>query len=811
MNIIRFVLAILMILLFPALQYGQKIDSMMNIYADRFPQEKLYVQFDKNVYSPGETIWFKAYLFIGAEPSLLSKNFYAELTDANGNILQKKIAPLFESSAAGNFDIPATYTGNHLHVRAYTSWMLNFDTAFIFEKDIRLLNVLRDSAATTAITPTKVTSTEAYFQFFPEGGDVIAGVENNIAFKANDQYGLPMRVKGVLKDGSGKDILEFTSAHDGMGKFLITPDKADSLYALWKDEMGIEHRTVFPPSKSAGVALRVMGTNKKIFFSVARSAERAPDYDRLTVIAHINQQLVYKAIVNLKDNFMSGGSIPVEQFPSGVLQITIFDNNNLPVAERVVFINNHAFEFSPEISIGSKSVKSRGLNIINIIVPDTVRTNLSLVITDAEADGKRIDDDNIISRLLLTGDIRGYVHAPNYYFSNHSDSTAQHLDLVMLTHGWRRFKWDQLARAKTPVIKFPVENYLSINAEVFGIDASRISKDESMNLILQKKDSGIQMLNVPKLSGGKFGVSGLMFYDTAKAYYQFNVDRKLSGQTAIVFNNGLNKGYKKIKPLLVTYTGWSAADSALLKRNKFIADETAKAKPFLDSKVQTLESVTVKGRQKSPTQKLEEEYTSGFFSGGDAYTFDLVNDQVSSGYPDIFSYLQGRVAGLAITTNANGATLQWRGSTPSVYLNEMQVDISQIKSTSMSDIAMVKVFRPGSGIGFGGGAGGAIAIYTKKGEKSKIDPAIKGLDQTRIVGYSIMKEFYSPDYTQKNDFDNAIDLRSTLYWKPFILTDKSSQKTTIQFFNNDITRKLRIVLEGVNEEGKITRVEKIIQ
>jgi len=192
--------------------------------------------------------------------------------------------------------------------------------------------------------------------------------------------------------------------------------------------------------------------------------------------------------------------------------------------------------------------------------------------------------------------------------------------------------------------------------------------------------------------------------------------------------------------------------------------------------------------------------------------FDLATDPVSGAYPDIFSYLQGKVAGLTISQGGNGQpALSWRGGTPSVFLNEMRIDASQLRGTSVSDIAMVKVFRPGSELILGGSGSGAIVIYTKKGEKNKIDPTIKGLEQTRIVGYSITKEFYSPDYTQKNDFDNVEDVRSTLYWNPLILTEKSNKKTTIQFFNNDISRKLRVVLEGMNTEGKLTRVEKIIQ
>src|SRR5262249_35099862 len=87
------------VMFLPAISIAQSIDSMMNVYAENFPQEKIHVHFDKNVYNPGETIWFKSYLYTGADPSLISKNFYAEFSDANGNLIQKKIAPLYESTA----------------------------------------------------------------------------------------------------------------------------------------------------------------------------------------------------------------------------------------------------------------------------------------------------------------------------------------------------------------------------------------------------------------------------------------------------------------------------------------------------------------------------------------------------------------------------------------------------------------------------------------------------------------------------------------------------------------------------------------
>jgi TonB-dependent Receptor Plug Domain len=789
---------------------AQKLDSMLNIYANSFPQEKIHMHLDKKIYRAGETIWFKAYIFTGADPSLLSRNFYAELSDPSGAILQRKVYPITESSSAGSFDVPVALKDRHLHLRAYTTWMTNFDTAFYYEKDIRIYDSKLDSAA--AVT---VVHHDARIQFFPEGGDLVGGVETMLAFKANDQFGLPVAVKGVVQDHTGKELLMFESAHDGMGKFPLTPDAGDSLVAIWKDEQGIEHRTGLPAAKPSGAVIRAITGNQKVLFSVARSAQGGPELRHLTIIAHMHQHLVYKARINLEDNFMSGGTIPTGQLPSGVLQLTVFNADMMPVAERVVFVNNHEYLFSPELSIQMKGVARRGKNSLTIEVPDTLRSNLSLAVTDVTADGEFPDDDNIISRLLLTGEIRGEVHNPYFYFESTADSLVSMLDLVMMTHGWRRIKWEALTRGQLPVIKNPEQNYLSMKVDVLGVDAYKIARDETLNVILSKKDSSTQMLQLPHLSGSKFGVSGLIFFDTARAFYQFNVNHALADQAAVTFNTGLVRGNRSAIPLSSSFEGWTAEDSAYLRRNRYIAQEAIRAKPVEDQKVKTLAAVTVRGHIKTDAERMDERYASGMFSGGDAYTYDLVDDPLASAMTDIFMYLQGKVPGLQITpgNGPGGApSLSWRGGKPTLYLNEMQVDASQLQNTPVPDIAMVKVFRPGSGVGFGGGAGGTIAIYTKKGGDNKGNDAnFKGLPRALLVGYSMPREFYSPNYLENSPLNEAEDLRTTLYWKPYVLTDKDSRRMSVDFFNNDITKKLRVVLEGFNEEGKLTHIEQIIQ
>ena len=87
-----------------------------------------------------------------------------------------------------------------------------------------------------------------------------------------------------------------------------------------------------------------------------------------------------------------------------------------------------------------------------------------------------------------------------------------------------------------------------------------------------------------------------------------------------------------------------------------------------------METVTIKAKTKSPVQILDEKYTSGLFSGGDAYQFDLLHDTRAQGSHNIFTYLQGQVAGLIINTTSNPPSLQWRGGTPQIFLDEMPQD-----------------------------------------------------------------------------------------------------------------------------------------
>jgi hypothetical protein len=829
MNCTRFYRSLIVLaLIFSGLGsgYAQQIDSMVNLYGERYPQEKIYIHFDKPAYNSGETIWFKSYLFAGIVPSPISKNFYAELLDQSGKVLQQKILPIYEGSSAGHFDLPTNLPPTIIF-RAYTTWMLNFDTSFVFSKTIRILNktgVTATAAATTTgakqTTAKQPAATAAAasnpapavtLRFFPEGGDLVTGLESVVAVKVTDEFGLPVSAEGAVKDGSGATVATFGTVHDGMGRFTIEPQAGKTYTAEWTDEKKQTHKTPLPAAKPTGVTLQCAPTGSREAFIIRRAQDASDDFKTLYLLGYFNSQVVYKARLNLTQNFMVSGSIPLEGIPTGMLQMTLFDANWKPIAERITFVNKEDYFFTTRVVPITRSTERRAKNTLVIDVPDTLKSNLSISITDAGLTKADPDADNIVSHFLLSGDLRGYIHNPYYYLTGNDDTVRSHLDLVMLTNGWRRFKWDDLAAGKLPVIKYPRENYLSLSATLTGVLPNQVPKNTQINVFLQAKDSSRQLFFLAIDSTGKFQQDGLVFFDTVSVFYQFNNNKYLANKSVVNFTNGTHKPPFLIKP----DSAWRVPmpiDTSLLNRGKYFASEAERLKPELEKKVKTLETVTVKARTKSKQQIMDDRYTSGLFSGGDATSFDLTDDVSAMGAMNIFTYLQGRVAGLQIQAGGGGTSLQWRGATPSLFLNEMPVDVSAIENIPVTDIAYVKAFRPPFFGAVGGGAGGAIAIYTKKGgDVTSNTSNIGGLDKSKLTGYAVPKEFYSPDYSKEVTNSELPDIRPTLYWQPYILTDKNNHKINLVFYNNDVSKRIRIILEGINEEGQMTRVEKIIE
>lgn len=774
--------------------------TIMETAENKYPQEKIYLQTDKNAYTSGENIWFKAYITLDNAPMPFSKTLYAELIRENGLVLDRKMMPVILSGASSDFIIPDSLQDTKLFIRAYTAWMLNFDSTLLCVKPIQLVP--------KKATAKKVAAADTYsVTFFPEGGDLVEDIQSFVAFKANNQDGKPFAIKGDIVNSAGKVITNFTAVHDGMGYFPLQPLAGETYKAVWTDKNKQKHETPLPAARKDGAVLSAAFSDRQLFYTISRPATASDAFTRFTVVAQTQQHLIYSAQINLSKKNTVTAPMPTDSISDGVLQITLFNGDMLPVAERLVYVNNNNYSFITDLHLTEKSLVKHGQNVVQVDVGGSLLSNLSIAVTDADINPVGKNEENIYSALLLSADLKGGVYNPSYYFSSDEDSVRQHLDLVMMTNGWRRFKWDKLMANQWPEIRYQPENFLSLQGKVLGLTRAQLY-GRDVTAILKIKNTAPQFLNLPVDAQGNFKTEGLYFFDTAKVYYQMSNDKDKDITTAASFSFVSNyiKAPVMNSGLVNAVFIPEKIDSALASKTNNLATLRRTQESVL-AKTKTLDEVKVITKQKSPVKKLDEQYTSGFFSGGDGYSFDIEGDPSARSSIGLLEYLQGKVAGLQISTQGQGSAT-WRGSSPTFFLNEMQSDVSMIRSISMQDVAYIKVFRPPFFGASGGGAGGAIAVYTKKGGGD--NSSFKGLPATNINGYSAIREFYSPDYSNPAVPD-AKDYRTTLYWNPHIYFDKNSRRAILPFYNSDNCKRIRVIVEGINEQGLLSREEKIFE
>jgi hypothetical protein len=770
---------------------AQSIDQIVNNQLPKDPQEKIYIHYDKNSYVTGDTVWFKAYLFTGSKRSRAGKNFYLELLDNNGKLINRLTAPIFESTASGNIVLPTDTAVHAVYCRAYTEVMLKSDSSLIYMKQLSVINLQKASEVINATPPV--------IHFLPEGGDWVNSIPSLMAFKVTDANGMPVKAEGVVKS-NGSTVTEFATTHDGMGAFTVLSQPNQVYTAVWKDAVGNEHTTALPTAKPNGISLHIADVTAGKKFYIFRSKDADAADKQVTLVAHSNGTIAYQIKVDLSNAEMSNGTIPVKDMPSGILYVTVFNKNLKPIAERITFVNNHDYGFNVDTNFTAISKLKRGLNQLKLEVKDTIRSNYSVSVTDADIDDALPNQDNIISHLLLTGDLRGKIVNPYYYFANQTDDAAKNLDLVMLTHGWRKYNWSNDTTALTDTI--PNHRFLSINGKINDIKSNRLIAGSYATIIVETPDSSRVMMPLTIDKNGRFFRDGLIYYGDAKLYFKFTDKRLAAGKPKISIDNGLvnNFIYPFMKPAPDTSI---TADAPPLQLSKRLQDYMLQLK-----NTRQLKEVQIKSKGISQEKKIDKVYTASVFKDGISTNILVGNDPRATNYGSLFQYLQGKIPGIVIRDPLGDVpSIVWRNDPVAFFLNNFSSSAADIRNTPMMDVEYVKIYDPSMGGAFGA-YGGVISVYTKRGKGFSFDD--KNNKMLPLPGYTPVKEFFSPDYATAATAVAKPDLRTTLYWNPNIVMDNEKREYLIKFYNNDVTRKFKIVLEGMNFDGKLVHIEKTL-
>ena len=489
--------------------------------SERQVQEKVYVHTDNQCYFVGDTLWYKAYVVRADNlcPTDMSRMLYVELLSPDGLLVERQTVIVSPNGyTCGQFALRDSLYSGYYELRAYTRWMLNFNVRHhYYRRDNTWWFYNRQMAADyfrvwdglySRVLPVyskpevagdydarrmyqrpktrlpRQKKDDLRVTFFPEGGHLVQGVENRVAFEVTDQHGEAVNIKGTVTEGDGSPIA-ISTEYMGRGSFLVTPmQKRLKARFRWHDK---DWTADLPKAEAQGVALQ-MGDDGRLR-AIARNLPQDKEYG-LSVMCR--GRLVHFASLTPAAEGVKL-SLPLDSMPTGVNEATIFDTDGRIWADRLFFVNHHDHD---SLLITSDIEATRTLApyeqaSVTVQLPGVVSpTTFSLSIHDTNTDEPTYDDGNLMTDLLLSSDLRGFVARPAHYFEADDALHRRHIDLLMMVQGWRKYKWKELADT-TRTMRYQPETTMTIEGTVYTtLDFFDVDPDE-----IERWQDGVGMLN----------------------------------------------------------------------------------------------------------------------------------------------------------------------------------------------------------------------------------------------------------------------------------------------------------------------------
>lgn len=763
-------LGFFLLFLYCFIAYGQStVVSKLKNYTSNHTSEKAYLHFDKPYYAAGDTIYFKAYVTLGERHQLsdLSGVLHVNLINPGNKIGQEIKLPLMNGLAWGDFVLADTLAPGNYRIKVYTRWMLNDGN--LFEQTIPIGSVQAQKVPENSTV--KSVNTKPDLQFCPESGRLIAGLPARVAFKAIGTNGLGIGVKGTIADDSGTVIERFESSHLGMGSVSFTPEAGKSYKANVIFADGSKNNLDLPLPVSKGIALSV--NNDSLPKAEVKILSNTAYYNE-------NKGKGYTLLI------YSGGSattVPIKldspaislnilkrRLHTGIASITLFSDVNEPLCERLIFVQNYdKLNLNVTTDKGSYATREKVSIKLNVKTraDSAAMGHFSVaVIDESKVPVNENEETTILSNLLLTSDLKGTVEQPNYYFNTITSEKLKELDLVMLTHGYRRFEWKQVLNNSDQSLAYQPEKSLEITGQVKNLSGRPLPKASVALISFEPKSLTSTMAN----DKGEFVFDHLSFTDSARFVLQA-VNAKGGNKTKLSYN--LYEAPSCSSPVS-TYLPDNEIPVAYLENNEKQQEELNK--PGL-GRSRLLKEIKIKAKKSIPTPNPK-------------YG---IPDQVVSGNKILYGgQLSTRLAGLIhFHQHFNKPVLVvWNGV-------EMPRNFD-INSINTGSIESIEVFTNALGPDYDN----VLSINTTFGLQTK-DMIVTGILPITVQGYQKVREFYSPKYESGITYNHP-DLRTTIYWKPELITDKNGN-ASFDFYNADGIGTYRIVIEGIDEKGNLAR------
>jgi len=832
----------------PSLQSAKQIIAVIDSFNTRLPAEKLFLNVDKPYYAIGDTIWFKAYLFQAATHvySPLSGLLYVELINNSSHQVKRISVPVNIGVSFGQLPLtPGTISEGSYTLRAYTRWMQNFGEECFFQRHFiiapvnvapaplpaivalsaptslpapaaRQATAARGLSALLPDAPRTINTGKTDLQFMPESGWLVAGIPSRVGFKAIAENGMGLAVHGTIVDSRGKTITSFQSLYKGMGVFDLMPAEGETYAAMVRLPDGRLEHYPLPAVKKTGIVLRV---------------NNRPDEDSLRITILLSPDMIsgqvyhllglYRGVVCYGANFVLNkqeinGIVSKDIFPTGIAHFTLFNESGEPVNERISFIDHHD-GLRIDLTTDKSSYLTRDSIPLHVQVTDShgqpVGGSFSLAVTDdAQVKADSLLTDNIVTHMLLTADLKGFVETPGWYFYGDGPSGTGYrkeaLDALLLTQGWTGYKWDRL-------LKYP-------HAPLYAAEPGLIVSGKVTNLLNRPvQDAKVVLMSTGRTElardtttgpDGRFAFFSFPPMDTMAFVIQA---RNAKGKS---FGMGITMD-ENIPPAVPQLHGqspvpWYAdSDSTLLLYVKNNATTLQKKGPY-SGQGKVLQPVIVRaGLGVKGSHNLN----------GPGQADQLVDEaaiEKAGKNLNLKQILIQTVKGFSIVPSPDGTEKyklfqrDIRFVIDGLHLSRFLPEREALESLAAEDITGIEVmYKPGHIANYRstflsakqqmnlGKDYAFIEITTRSGNGIFLKKT-PGLTTYKPLPISWPKEFYHPRYAIRDDRNQQIDLRSTIHWQPNLVTDKQGHAET-SFYSAAVPSTYTVILQGSDMDGNI--------
>ena len=490
----------------------EALSQKVALFGKSIPQEKVFLHIDNTCYFIGDTIRFKAYVTRSDKSQLtdLSKIIYVELFTPDGYLVERQQIQLPDGTGHGAICLTDSLYSGYYELRAYTRWMLNWGqcqfphsrwTEELFYNRMMAQHFFRDyEKIYSRVFPVfdKPQAPGEYYKdmtlrpmrryykspsgkpelnvrFYPEGGELVAGTTARVAFEANDEKGAHINVTLNIRNKNKKEVAQASVIHRGRGCFTLPEVSATERYEASFQYNGYEYSFPLPEPVQQGCAMSITLQDDFISARIEPHGLTLPTELGLQVMRHGVTESFHRITINSEET--QHITIPIDSLKTGVNHFTLFDAEGRVYADRLFFVNRHDHDASPLEITGIKGQYEPYEPIdLQIRLRDNnhQQPHLSISVRDRSTDEQTYDNGNMLTEMLLSSELKGFVENPMFFFEKDDSLRRQSLDLLMMVQGWRRHSWREMAGFEPFTLQYLPEKTQTISGCVNKIHDFRI-------------------------------------------------------------------------------------------------------------------------------------------------------------------------------------------------------------------------------------------------------------------------------------------------------------------------------------------------